>query len=921
MQDSLSSKYSPQEIEEKWYAKWEENNYFKPNGVGDSYCIVIPPPNITGSLHMGHGFQHTIMDALIRYHRMRGLKSLWQPGTDHAGIATQMIVEKRLLEKGIHKEDLGREKFIDKIWDWKNHSGNNISKQIRRLGASLDWSRDKFTLDQDMSDAVQNTFIQLYREKLIYRGKRLVNWDPALGTAISDLEVNNEEVHGKIWEIKYPFVDSNDGVIIATTRPETLFGDVAIAVNPDDQRYQQYIGKKVCLPLTNRQLPIIADSQVDQEFGTGCVKITPAHDFNDYIIGKRHNLEQINILTKEAKLNSIVPNEFQNLDCQRARKLVVQQLDNQGLITKTSDHIHMVPKGDRSGVVIEPFLTEQWFVNIKPLAKPAIDAVKTEQIIFIPKNWENTYYQWMNNIEDWCISRQLWWGHRIPAWYDEAGNIYVGKNQEDIMSHYNLPDDISLTQDPDVLDTWFSSALWPFSTLGWPNNTKELKEFFPTDVLVTGFDIIFFWVARMIMFSLKFTNTIPFKKIYITGLIRDSHGQKMSKSKGNILDPIDIIDGIELQALLDKRTSNLMQPEMQASIKAHTLTDFPNGIKAHGTDALRFNFCALASTGRDIKFDMDRLLGYRNLCNKLWNATRFVLLQCEKNDYSIEPEASNLSDSDIWINSKLQKLIKNTHHYYEVFRFDLMAQELHEFIWQDFCSWYIEIAKHDIANQDSSADRRYTIQYILLTTLEKIVCLMHPITPFITEEIWQNLSAKLGLTEKSIMLRKFPIYQENLLNEEKENELKWLQGFIDGIRNIRGENNIASKKEIEIVIIINDPAKITINKERLNKNKFLLTKLVNVKAIDFRNDASNSKNTVTFIFDYMEVHISLDGVIDIEAEELRIKHRRKKLEKEKEKLSYKLNETDFKNKAPQDIVVKEQARLTDIENQLEKIDI
>ncbi|NQV70604.1 MAG: valine--tRNA ligase, partial [Pseudohongiella sp.] len=682
----MDKTYQPKQLEERWYKTWEERGYFAPQGDGEPYCIVIPPPNVTGRLHMGHGFQNAIMDALTRYHRMLGRATLWQVGTDHAGIATQMVVERQLNAAGSSRQELGREEFVKKVWDWKEESGGIITEQIRRLGSSLDWTRERFTMDAQLSAVVEKVFIDLYDEGLIYRGNRLVNWDPQLHTAVSDLEVISEEEAGSLWHFRYPLADdASRHITIATTRPETLLGDSAIAVHPEDKRYQDLIGKFVELPLCNRQIPIIPDDYADPKFGTGCVKITPAHDFNDYEVGKRNNLEVINILTDDACINDNAPIAYQGLDRFEARKRVVADMEALGLVDKIEPHKLKIPRGDRSGVIIEPYLTHQWYVAVQSLADPAIKAVEDGDIEFVPKNWENTYFAWMRNIQDWCISRQLWWGHRIPAWYDEEGKVFVGANEEDVRSKYSLGSEIKLRQDEDVLDTWFSSALWTFSTLGWPDDREYFERFHPTDVLVTGFDIIFFWVARMIMMTLKFTGEIPFKKVYITGLVKDEQGQKMSKSKGNILDPIDLIDGIGLEELVSKRTADMMQPQLKQTIEQHTRDAFPNGIAGYGTDALRFTFYSLASTGRDIKFDLGRTEGYRNFCNKIWNAARYALMNCE--DKSVVERASvedqHFSVADKWITSRFEKTAKEIEDAMATYRFDLASQTLHEFIWNE----------------------------------------------------------------------------------------------------------------------------------------------------------------------------------------------------------------------------------------------
>ena len=689
----MDKTFEPQSIEQQCYEKWENSGLFKASGSGDPYCILLPPPNVTGSLHMGHGFQQTIMDALTRYRRMKGDNTLWQVGTDHAGIATQMVVERQLNAEGKTRHDLGREDFIKKVWEWKEHSGGTITGQMRRLGTSPDWSREVFTMDDKLSDAVTETFVKLHEEGLIYRGKRLVNWDPVLHTAVSDLEVLNEEEDGHMWHMRYPLADGSGELVVATTRPETMLGDTAVAVHPDDERYQAYIGKDIKLPITGRLIPVIADDYVDQEFGTGCVKITPAHDFNDYDMGKRHSLPMINILTDDAKINDESPEAYRGLDRFDARKQIVADLDAQGALVKIEPHKLKVPRGDRTGAVIEPYLTDQWYVAVESLAKPAIEAVESGEIRFVPENWNKTYYQWMHNIQDWCISRQLWWGHRIPAWYDDNGNIYVGRTEAEVRAKNSLSDDIALRQDDDVLDTWFSSALWPFATMGWPEKTPELETFLPSSVLVTGFDIIFFWVARMIMMTKKFTGQIPFKDIYITGLIRDENGDKMSKSKGNVLDPIDLIDGIDLETLVKKRTSGMMQPKLAEKIEKRTRKQFPDGIHAYGTDALRFTFAAMASTSRDINFDMARVEGYRNFCNKIWNASRFVLMNTEEHDTGRDGGEMVLSIADRWIWAKFQQTLVEFEKALEDYRFDIAAHIVYEFTWNQFCDWYLELTK------------------------------------------------------------------------------------------------------------------------------------------------------------------------------------------------------------------------------------
>src|SRR3990167_7141241 len=753
--DDLEKTYQPTDIESKWSQYWEKQDFSQPSGSGKPYCIMLPPPNVTGTLHMGHGFQHTLMDALIRYHRMQGDNTLWQAGTDHAGIATQMVVERQLATENVTRHDLGRDAFLKRVWSWKHQSGQTITQQIRRMGASIDWSRERFTMDDNISRATIEAFVRLHDEGLIYRGKRLVNWDPQLKTAISDLEVSTETEKSHLWYMRYPISDSAEKIVVATTRPETMMGDTAVAVHPDDKRYQHLIGKKVCLPLTDRLIPIIADDSVDPTFGTGCVKITPAHDFNDYAMGQRHQLPLINIMTLDATLNEQVPEKYRGLDRLVARKKIIADLSALDLIEKITDHENNIPRGDRSGVIVEPLLTDQWFVKMDAMAKVAVIAFEKGEIEFVPENWGKTYLQWLENIQDWCISRQLWWGHRIPVWYDDKGNHYVGLHEADVRERYDLSNNIELEQDNDVLDTWFSSALWPFATLGWPENTEDLQTFYPTNVLVTGFDIIFFWVARMAMFGLKFMGKVPFKQVYITGLIRDSQGQKMSKSKGNILDPIDLIDGITLPDLLEKRAAGLMQPKMAKAIAKQTEKDFPEGIPASGTDALRFTFCALASTGRNINFDMARLTGYRNFCNKIWNGTRFILMNI--GDCDLNNKEQILSISDKWIVHQLHHTITQIQHAFAKYRFDEIAKLLYEFIWNDYCDWYLEFAKCDLARENSTDSESRGTKYTLLSVWEMVMRLLHPLMPFITEEIWQIIAPMIQMKDcDSIMIAAYP---------------------------------------------------------------------------------------------------------------------------------------------------------------------
>jgi valyl-tRNA synthetase len=811
----MDKTYNPHAIEQRWYETWEQRGHFAPSGKGDPYCIMIPPPNVTGSLHMGHAFQDTLMDALIRYHRMRGDNTLWQPGTDHAGIATQMVVERQLDVDNQTRHDLGREAFIKRIWEWKHESGGTITRQLRRMGTSVDWSRERFTMDKGLSKAVRETFVRLYEEGLIYRGKRLVNWDPVLHTAVSDLEVISTEESGHLWHMRYPLADGSGYLVVATTRPETMLGDTAVAVHPEDERYKAMIGKSISLPLTGREIPVIADDYVDPEFGTGCVKITPAHDFNDYEMGKRHALPIINIFTVDACINDNAPEAYRGLDRYAARKQIVSDLESQGLLEGIEDHRLMVPRGDRSGTVVEPYLTDQWFVKIGPLAEPAIKAVEDGSIRFIPDNWKNTYFEWMRNIQDWCISRQIWWGHRIPAWYDAEGNVYVGRTEAETREKHGLDDSLALVQDEDVLDTWFSSALWPFSTLGWPEQTESLKTFYPTSVLVTGFDIIFFWVARMIMMGLRFMGDVPFREVYIHGLVRDVHGQKMSKSKGNVLDPIDLIDGIELEALVAKRRAGLMQPQMADRIERQTREDFPEGIPAFGTDALRFTFAALASTGRDINFDLGRIEGYRNFCNKLWNAARYVLINTEGMDCGIAGGNIELNVADRWIISRLQHTLQVVCESIDSYRFDLAAQAIYSFTWDEYCDWYLELCKPVLGGTTSSGAAQRGTRQTLVRVMESLLRIAHPLIPFITEEIWQRIAPLAGIEGETIMRQPYPVPDSRRTDEKACQEIEWVMETINGVRKIRSGMNIDPRKPLPVLLQDGTEA----DKECLERNR------------------------------------------------------------------------------------------------------
>lgn len=910
----MNPTYDPHAIEKHWYQVWEKANYFSPNWQDKPYCIMLPPPNVTGTLHMGHGFQQTLMDALIRYHRMLGNNTLWQAGTDHAGIATQMVVERQLLQEGKSRYDLGRNAFIEKVWEWKAKSDGTIKQQMRRLGTSVDWSRERFTLDESICNAVLEVFIHLYEEGIIYRGKRLVNWDPVLLTAVSDLEVVFEEKQGQLWHIRYPLADSSDFVVVATTRPETLFGDTAVAIHPNDDRYRHLIGKKVKLPLSDRLIPIIADEMVDKEFGTGVVKITPAHDFNDYATGHRHQLPMINIFTPDAHMNENVPSTYQGLDRFHAREHVIKDLEAAELLEKITPHNLKIPKGDRSGAVLEPYLTNQWFIATKTLAQPAIAAVQQGNIQFVPEHWSKIYFQWLENIEDWCISRQLWWGHRIPAWYDPAGNVYVGRNEAEIRKKNQLDPHVELKQDADVLDTWFSAALWPFATLGWPEDTRELQTFYPTNVLVTGFDIIFFWVARMIMMGLHFTGKAPFKEIYITGLIRDAEGQKMSKSKGNILDPIDLIDGIDLESLIKKRISGLMQPQMAKRIENNTRKEFPNGIPTYGTDALRFTFCALASPGREIRFDLGRLEGYRNFCNKIWNATRYVLMNTE--GFQVTEKAhENYTLPDLWIRSILHNTIEKVHSDFKNYRFDLMAQTIYEFIWNEYCDWYLEFSKPLLISKQFSDAIKHNTRLTLLTVLETFLRLLHPIMPFITEELWHQVAPLLGKKGDTISLQAFPQAQEFKQDLIAENEIAWLKKIILSIRNIRGEMNISPKKTLPLLI-----TKASLQDfQRLQNHQELLMTLAKIESIAETCSGETLPASATAVIDELQMHIPLADLIDKDAEQSRLEKEISKSTKELEAIQVRLNNPNFVEKAPPVVVDKERTRLQELENTVVKL--
>jgi valyl-tRNA synthetase len=934
----MEKTYNPNAIEQQWYQQWEDNNYFAPSGEGTPYSIVIPPPNVTGSLHMGHAFQDTIMDALTRFKRMQGHDTLWQVGTDHAGIATQMLVERKIqAEEGKTRHELGRDKFLEKVWDWKAESGGTITRQLRRMGASVDWSRERFTMDDGFYTAVQEAFVRLYDEGLIYRGKRLVNWDPKLHTAISDLEVISTDEKGHMWHLRYPLAagattaDGKNYLVVATTRPETMLGDAAVAVHSKDERYQHLIGQFIELPLVGRLIPVIADDYVDMEFGTGCVKITPAHDFNDYAMGQRHDLGMISVLDHDAAIVQVphvyttagkaidehdetIPAAYRGLDRYVARDKIVADLDAMNLLEQVEDHGLKVPRGDRSGLVIEPLLTDQWFVSTKPLAEPAIAAVEDGRIEFVPKQWENTYFSWMRDIQDWCISRQLWWGHRIPAWYDDEGAFYVGRSEEEVRIKYNLGD-INLKQDEDVLDTWFSSGLWTFGTLGWPNSTEALAKYHPTDVLVTGFDIIFFWVARMIMMTMHLTKDedgeaqVPFKTVYVHGLVRDQDGEKMSKSKGNVIDPLDLIDGIELDVLLEKRTGNMMQPQLAKKIEKQTLKHFPDGIASYGTDALRFTLCSLASTGRDIKFDLGRIEGNRNFCNKIWNATNYVLMNCEEQDCGQAGGKVELSLADRWILSRLQKAEQKVIESMGVYRFDHAAEALYHFIWSEYCDWYLELSKPVLWDDNATEVQLRGTRRTLVRVLEAVLRLAHPLMPYITEEIWQKLKGLVGVEGDSIMLQPYPIADESKVDEIAETDLNWVRGIIDGVRNIRGEMNISPGKPVPVLLKQGDTA----DRQRLNTNSQFLIKLAKLESITWMEEGAEAPLSATALVGELEVLVPMAGLIDKNAELGRLNKELGKLQGEIKRLGGKLGNAKFVDKAPVQVIEKERTKLKDAE--------
>ena len=899
--------YAPQDIERRIYARWESHGWFAPQGTGEPYCIMIPPPNVTGTLHMGHAFQHTLMDALTRHARMRGRAALWQPGTDHAGIATQMVVERQLNAQGTKRTDLTREQFLERVWTWKAQSGGTIAAQMRRLGDSVDWARDRFTMDPELSAAVTEVFVRLHAQGLIYRGKRLVNWDPVLLTALSDLEVQAQEEEGQLWHLRYPFSQGAGHVVVATTRPETLLGDTAVAVNPEDERYTALIGRQLRLPLTQREIPVIADAFVDPAFGSGCVKITPAHDFNDYEVGQRHHLAQINIFTPRATLADTVPERFRGLDRFEARRRVVAELEAAGLIERIEQHRHMVPRGDRSGAVLEPYLTDQWYVRIAPLAAPAIAAVEAGRTRFVPENWTRTYFEWMRNIKDWCVSRQLWWGHRIPAWYDEAGNVYVARSESEARAQHRLPPQLRLRQDEDVLDTWFSSALWPFSTLGWPKPSSDLKSFYPGNVLVTGFDIIFFWVARMMMMGLKFMGDVPFRDVYITGLILDEHGDKMSKSKGNVIDPLDIVDGIALEALIAKRTSGLMQPQLAPAIEKATRKQYPEGISAHGTDALRFTFAALASANREIRFDLGRVGGYRNFCNKLWNAARFVTMAL--GDAAAPEGAHELSVADRWIRARLGRMLQTLESALRDYRFDYAASALYEFTWYDYCDWYLELTKAVLQAPGASAAARAGTQRTLVGVLEALQRALHPFMPFITEEIWQRIAPLARIAGETVMLQPYPQPAEFPADEQAEQETGWIQAIVLALRQIRGELNVSPARRIEVLLQGADARDARL----LERHRSWLERLASIASITLLGSGVSPPQCAAAVIGSLTVLVPMAGLIDADAESERIGKLLSRAQADLQKITTRLANEQFVRGAPAQVVAGERERAAQLE--------
>jgi valyl-tRNA synthetase len=907
----MDKAYAPHEIERRTYERWESHGWFAPAADGAPYCIVIPPPNVTGTLHMGHAFQHTLMDALTRYHRMRGERALWQPGTDHAGIATQMVVERQLNAQGVKRTDLSRDEFVARVWEWKEKSGGTIAAQMRRLGDSVDWTRDRFTMDPGLSEAVVEVFVRLYEEGLIYRGKRLVNWDPVLLTALSDLEVDSEEEDGSLWHMRYPLTDGTGHVVVATTRPETMLGDTAVAVHPEDERYRSLVGKTLRLPLAERAIPVIADAYVDPEFGSGVVKITPAHDFNDYEIGLRHGLPQINIFTARAALNENVPARFRGLDRFEARKRIIGELQAAGLIERIEKHRLKVPRGDRTGAVLEPYLTDQWYVKIAPLAAPALAAVESGRTRFVPENWAKTYYEWMRNIKDWCVSRQLWWGHRIPAWYDASDRVYVGRSEAEVRARHGLAPGVALRQDGDVLDTWFSSALWPFSTLGWPHKAPELAAFYPTSVLITGFDIIFFWVARMMMMGLKFMGDVPFRDVYITGLILDEHGEKMSKSKGNVIDPLDIVDGIDLESLVRKRTSGLMQPQLAPAVEKATRKQYPQGIEAHGTDALRFTFAALASSSREIRFDLGRVGGYRNFCNKLWNAARFVLTQVQEMPpaaagHSGHPE---LSVADRWIRARFGRMVAEVEAAFAEYRFDYAAQALYQFTWYELCDWYIELSKAVLQADNVSPGAKLGARHTLLEILEGLQRALHPLMPFITEEIWQRVAPLAGRSGQTVMLAPYPRAGDFPGDEQAEREIAWVQAVVRAVLQIKGEMNIPPSRRIALLL----QGASAQEKTYTEMFRPYLERLAGIDRITVLEPGAAVPQAATAMVGDLTLLVPMAGLIDAAAEIERLGKVLAKASQDLNRMRARLSNENFVRNAPTEVVAKDREREAELE--------
>ncbi|MHC9015703.1 valine--tRNA ligase [Stenotrophomonas bentonitica] len=910
----LASSYDPKSFETALYDAWEKAGHFKPSGKGEPYTILLPPPNVTGTLHMGHAFQQTLMDALVRYHRMRGYDTLWQVGTDHAGIATEMVVSRNLAlaGQGETRDSLGRDGFIEKVWEWKAQSGDTIERQMRRLGTSSDWSRSTFTMDPQPSEAVIEAFVRWHEQGLIYRGQRLVNWDPVLKTAISDLEVESVEEDGFLWSISYPLADGSGTLTVATTRPETMLGDTAVMVHPDDERYAHLIGKKVKLPLTDREIPVIADDYVDREFGTGVVKVTPAHDFNDYQVGLRHNLPMINLFTPDAAINDNAPEKYRGLDRYDARKVILAELEDLGILVETKAHKLQVPRGDRTQQVIEPYLTDQWFVKMDVLAKRGLELVENGSIQFVPANWINTYRHWMENIQDWCISRQLWWGHRIPAWFDDAGNCYVGRDEAEARAKNNLAADLALHQDSDVLETWFSSQLWPFSTLGWPNEqameARGFERYLPSAVLVTGFDIIFFWVARMIMATDSFTGKIPFKDIYMTGLIRDAQGQKMSKSKGNVLDPLDIIDGISIEDLVAKRTTGLMKPKDAPKIEKATRREFPDGIIAHGADALRFTIAALATHGRDIKFDMNRAEGYKNFCNKLWNASRFTLMNTEGSTFTGVPQPR--TDAERWILARLAAVSAEAQTHFANYRFDLLAQCLYEFAWNEFCDWFLELTKPALNGAD--AEDANSTRHTLLYVLEALLRLLHPLIPFVTEQLWSQVAPRLGITDDTISQRPYPTAEEFAGDFARaEADVEWLKSMVNALRRVRSELNVPPSKLVPLLLQGGNDD----DRARMTRFTASLSFLLKLERIEWLANGSDTPPAATAIVGDLTLLVPLEGLVDLGAERARLDKEIARVESEKEKSGTKL--AKFTDKVPAAVVEQERVRLVEWTAQLD----